>query len=253
MIIDCFTFFNELDMLECRLEYLYPHVDYFVICEANYTHSGIKKEFNYLNNKSRFEKYANKIIYIQMEVPEGYDFTNSWSLEQEQRNKLIEGLEKFDDDDIVIISDLDEIPNVEVFSKIIDRIEGVEAFTLCQELFYYNLSTFVNDDWKSPKVTTKKTCIVKTPNYLRTTPIVDTHRIIKNGGWHLSYCFSPEGIKNKIESFAHQEYNKDEYKGLDHIAKCISEKKDVYGRCSFTDKKKEDFPQEFIKVFERFY
>ena len=62
MIVDCFSFFNELDMLECRLEYLYNHVDKFVICEANYTHSGIKKDFNYLNNKSRFAKYEDKII-----------------------------------------------------------------------------------------------------------------------------------------------------------------------------------------------
>lgn len=240
-------------MLECRLEYLHNHVDFFVICEANYTHSGNKKEFNYLNNESRFKKYADKIIYIPLKISENYDFSNSWTLEKEQRNKLMDGLENFNEDDIVIISDLDEIPNVDVLPKIIDRIEGVKFFALKQELYYYNLSTFANDDWQSAKVTTVKTARKLGLDYIRTSRVPDHHGVIANGGWHMSYFFSPEGIKQKIESFAHQEYNTDEYKGEEHISKCISEKKDVYGRCNFTEKNKEHFPEELFKVFSRFY
>jgi beta-1,4-mannosyl-glycoprotein beta-1,4-N-acetylglucosaminyltransferase len=121
MLLDCFTFFRELDLLEGRLEYLYDVVDYFVIVEADITFAGNKKELNFLNNIKRFKPYLDKIIYqpISIDINQFIDSINvdksslesfNWKIEYAQRSHIDNILKLFDDDSYVIISDLDEIP-----------------------------------------------------------------------------------------------------------------------------------------------
>lgn len=116
-IYDCFTFFNELDLLEIRLETLYNVVDKFVIVEIDKTHRGEPKECFFANNRSRFEKYLNKIIYVCPSDVPSYRGEGDWTIENYQREAIRLGLTECDENDIILISDLDEIPNPSLFTN----------------------------------------------------------------------------------------------------------------------------------------
>lgn len=127
LVIDAFTFFQELDLLEFRLKYLDDAVDYFVIAESNLTHSGKSKPYHFLENESRFDRWKDKIIYIGVEQSTlGLSFDKverytpsdgAWILENQQRNALYHIQSILSDNDIVMISDLDEIPNKQLIYK----------------------------------------------------------------------------------------------------------------------------------------
>ena len=121
-IIDSFTFFNEIDLLKMRLSLLYEKVDHFIICESNVTHSGMKKNFNFLEYKNEFSPWQDKIIYLKFEPDvTSLDFsykdvtTNysspTWYLETRQRNFLTSFLKNQDPGDVAIVTDVDEIWN----------------------------------------------------------------------------------------------------------------------------------------------
>ena len=115
-IVDSFLFFNEIDILELRLNILYDYVDYFVITEADRTFSGIRKEFNYLKNKTKFKKFEDKIIYNQVNIPD--NITITWDREIFQRNyPLLKIKDIFSPNDIILTSDIDEIPSTEVLKN----------------------------------------------------------------------------------------------------------------------------------------
>jgi beta-1,4-mannosyl-glycoprotein beta-1,4-N-acetylglucosaminyltransferase len=106
-VYDCFTFFNELDLLELRLSECYDSADYFVIAEANKTFSGNDKRFILEDNWDRYKAFHDKIIYIKVEdMPEG---PNAWAREYHQRNALIRGLSSASDNDVVALTDCDEV------------------------------------------------------------------------------------------------------------------------------------------------
>ena len=113
-VVDCFLFYNEVDMLQFRLKEHYDHVDYFVIVESDKSFTGNKKEFNFIKHKSLFKDYLDKIIYVKI----GRDsvFDDPWKEEKHQRDCLGIGINKLDlvDEDIIIISDVDEILNVDI-------------------------------------------------------------------------------------------------------------------------------------------
>jgi len=135
MIYDCFTFFNELDLLELRLHILNDVVDKFVLVEATKTHSNIEKELYYQNNKKRFKKYSDKIIHIVVDkFPE---YIDSWTFEKYQRDCIISGLKRCEPNDVIIISDADEIPNPEKIKKYA-QTPGIKTFK--QKMFYYFLN-----------------------------------------------------------------------------------------------------------------
>ncbi len=117
-IYDCFTFFNELDLLEIRLNILNPVVDYFVIVEASKTHSGSEKKLIFLNNKDQFKEFSEKIIHIIVDDMPSISNNDRWILENFQRNAISRGLTKCNADDLIMISDLDEIPNLEKIDSI---------------------------------------------------------------------------------------------------------------------------------------
>ena len=110
-IYDCFTFFNELELLELRLETYYDIVDSFVIVEADKTHANIPKPFNFLENIDRYQKYLPKIRYIMDTSIVPYDGADDWSIENNQRNNIMKGLDDAEPDDLIMISDVDEFPD----------------------------------------------------------------------------------------------------------------------------------------------
>ena len=142
MIYDCFTFFNELDLLEIRLNVLNPVVDRFVLVEAPYTETGVEKPLYFEENKERFAKFKDKIIHITATFPpkelinHGTDrFGNSWCYETWQRAEIGRGLDGCGDDDVVIVSDLDEIPRPEAVVKA-SRMRGIVALEM-RNYWYY--------------------------------------------------------------------------------------------------------------------
>jgi beta-1,4-mannosyl-glycoprotein beta-1,4-N-acetylglucosaminyltransferase len=138
LIYDCFTFFNELDMLEIRLNILDPIVDKFVLVEATRTQNNKKKPLFYKLNKDRYKKFAHKIIHI---VVDKYPKEISqWTIENHQRNRIVEGLNKCNDNDIVMISDLDEIPNPKILKKYIPILKQGKILALDLHIFFLYLN-----------------------------------------------------------------------------------------------------------------
>ena len=119
-IYDCFTFFNELELLELRLETYYDIVDRFVIVEADKTHANIPKPFNFLENINRYEKFLPKINYVMDSSNVAYGGAEDWSIENNQRNSIMKGLSDAEPDDLIMISDVDEFPNPAMLKTLIE-------------------------------------------------------------------------------------------------------------------------------------
>ena len=222
-IIDCFTFYNELKMLKFRLEYLYKHVDFFVLVEATLTHSGNPKELYYENNKHLFEKYNDKIIHVIVKDLSPLEKTNdSWVRENEQRNaidrgiKIIENRYGLDDTDIIFLSDLDEIPDRNIMTLI--RPTGMNnntRYQLLQDHYWYNLNCLFGNKWDLARIVnyhTYKNIFNRVLQDIRVKflPTINTYHI-QRGGWHFSWYGDADFIINKIKNFAHQEFNNEKY------------------------------------------
>jgi|688.fasta_scaffold00441_37 beta-1,4-mannosyl-glycoprotein beta-1,4-N-acetylglucosaminyltransferase len=237
-IIDCFTFYNELEMLKFRLDYLYDTVDNFVLLESTLTFSGKQKELYFQNNKHLYEAYKDKIIHVVVEDlplddPSKNAIDNAWVREKLQRNLLDRGINQLQltDNDIIVITDLDEIPdrNTLALLKTIDRIENV-PYALEQDMYYYNITCKRKAKWYHPKFVnfiTYKNEFRRRADDIR---MVGRHAVVKNGGWHLSYFGNVDFIQNKIKNFAHQEYNDDKYTNSDIIKKRINNCSDLFSR-----------------------
>ena len=246
-ILDCVTYFDEELILELRLNILYEHVDKFIITEGKYDHRGNKRELNF--DISRYDKFRDKIIYLPVEnFP---NLNDPWQMLEHQRNYSLNEIKKYDDNDYVIISDIDEIPNPE---KIIDFTNRKLNLGVFEQLFFYyklNLLNTSQSEWYGSKICKKKN--LKSPNWLREYKIKQypwwrfdrpkNLKIIKDGGWHFSFLYDVDGIIKKISSFQHIEFDKDEYKNKETIIKKIKEGKDVFNR-NFLFKK--------IKIDEKF-
>lgn len=258
-IYDCFQFFNEIDLLEIRLELLYNEVDYFVISETTRTHSDLPKKMFFEENKHLFEKYMDKIIHIVTDYPDDilwfkkreedskyniqynkigeiYHGDNegdvrSWPTfcrDYLQREFIKLGLLDCDDNDIIMVSDLDEIPKPEVVRRI--REEQLVNYCVMIDCFNYYINILSSTNSFGAYAV----------RYSETKDVALTHlrnksrffnRIYK-GGWHLSYMGGPERVKTKIESYSHQEYNNDNVKS--NIIRNMQINRDVLGRGNTT-------------------
>lgn len=231
MVYDCFQFFNEVDLVQLRLAYLNPIVDRFVIVEASETHSGLPKPLLFEENISKFSEWKDKIIYLPMDFPA---FPMK-PMERDfyQRSYLSAGLCDCVDGDLVIVSDLDEIPTREAVIQAIDNLkEGVVA---CQQkIYYFFLNRLdISREWIGTAFVPFKTI---RENSLTVDSIRQIVRwglrrdlfkgVIPNAGWHFSWLGKPEDIKYKLESYAHQEDNTKE-RSIDFIKGVISSDKDL--------------------------
>lgn len=243
MIYDCFPYFNEDLLLELRLNYLNEIVDKFIIIEANQTFSGIPKKQNFDINK--FKEFKNKIIYVFLE-----DFPKSedpWVLENYQRNYAHDVLKQINaqDDDIIILSDLDEIPNIGAVKEYINDPYGVGFFVQKFYNYYINLQNISDKDWVKAKIFQYKEfnrpaeiepidkfnmCMPFAYNKTNTGTRIRLklfERIFLDGGWHFSWLGGAEKIKYKLECFAHQEWNREDIANLDYITNCLKNQKCV--------------------------
>jgi len=229
-VYDCFTFFNELDLLEVRLQELYDVVDYFVIAEANMSHSGNPKEYYLLDNWDRFKLWHDKMRRIAVD-----DFpvtNNSWVREKFQRDALARGLHDMAPEDIVIVSDLDEIPRGAVIELIKEDENNYERYILECPLYRYRFNYM-----KWHEVIVNHTIIVTrgraftnpekerdfTHDWLPKPPNAD-YTLVDHGGWHFSYLGDDENAKHKLRNFAHTEQNVPEIVDVFDINRMIRNK-----------------------------
>jgi beta-1,4-mannosyl-glycoprotein beta-1,4-N-acetylglucosaminyltransferase len=235
-IVDCFTFYNELDLLQYRLAALYDYVDFFILVEANTTHAGHSKPIYYVDNMHLFEKYRDKIIHMVVDLPFkvpniDYGKNQQWENENFQRNCIKEctqleqvGLSK---DDLVIISDLDEIIDPQRLPEFRDgRLLTYKGFTLSQDMYYYNLHCKNTWFWSKAKIVTYEYLLQKTPEEIRQGELP----LLEHGGWHLSYFGDIAFIRNKLNEFGHQEYNSPQYTDENIITQRLENGVDLFGR-----------------------
>ena len=253
-IFDCFMYFDEDLLLDLRLNALNKFVKKFVITEATYTHNGNKKELKFDINK--FQKFKDKIIYlvVDKQPPNILNLTKNDSSETKgeklilngmardyfQRENLSRGLIDVADEDLIIISDLDEIPNLEKlnFSNIKNNIVIFE-----QKMFYYKFNLLYEDyTWFGSKAVKKKN--FKTPQWIRNIkgrkyPFwrLDTLfskkkysnlYFVKNGGWHFTCLRTPEELEKKLLNFAHHYEFEESGLQLKDLKKLIFEKRVMY-------------------------
>jgi beta-1,4-mannosyl-glycoprotein beta-1,4-N-acetylglucosaminyltransferase len=230
-IIDCFTFYNETELLDYRLNILKDTVDYFVIVEATLTHVGRPKKMYF--DPDRYPG-INIIHVVVDDFPynkEDIDISkeHQWKNEKHQRNCIERGLKKLslEPEDILVFSDLDEIPDPRTL-KILKDYNMTEIYCLEQDLYYCNLKNVTKDKWYYSKV-------MKVRDYLKENCTIDEIRFKKcweiyNGGWHLSYFGSPSHIANKIKNFSHQEFNIPEFTDESKILSRIENSKDLFDR-----------------------
>jgi beta-1,4-mannosyl-glycoprotein beta-1,4-N-acetylglucosaminyltransferase len=234
-VFDCFSFFNELDLLELRLRILDPIVDYFILSESNVTHSGKDKPLHYQLNRDRFSAYAHKIIAVDYTPTDAErEANNPWVLEQAQRNIIASILgELAQPDSIILSSDMDEIPNPKVLPTVIrSASQGTpNIFVLEQLMFEYFLNTISLDKPLWPMGT--RLCRYER---FKTTPLTLTSLrlspgiYIPNGGWHFSCLGGVAKIIEKLEAYSHQEFNTNEYKDPHRLQERIQKGEDIFGR-----------------------
>ncbi len=203
MIYDCFTFFDELDILELRLEELGEVVDRFVLVEATKTFSNRPKDLCFEKNKSRFEKFRDRIIHVIVnDLPE--QPRDSWENEHFQRNAIVRGLKACTPDDILLISDVDEIPRANVVRSFTGEFALLEL-----DFFYYRLNCRSSSfKWQIPAIL--RYSRLTTPQEIRDTwytPARWSVPMIPNAGWHFSYLGDISRIILNIESFSEQRFN----------------------------------------------
>ena len=247
-------YFDEDLILDLRLNYLNKYVDHFVIVESRYNHNGEKREPLFDINK--FRKFENKIIYLlldherknfskindgdDLDLVAGKKVMNALKRENYQRNFLYNGLTKAKEDDWIIISDLDEVPNLE--NNDLKKVKNKIVF-FKQMMIYYKFNLFLEEfPWIGSKACKKKD--LKSPQWLRNIKDrnyswwrIDTFfsntkysniKIFENGGWHFSYIKSPEDIEKKLKSYLHHvEYDLNPV-GKEKISELIKQKKTVY-------------------------
>ena len=275
-IFDCFMFCDEDLLLDLRLNILDQHVDFFVIVESKYFHNGKERQLKF--DIKKYKQFENKIIYIvhenepagihkvNKEDDEGIKsyklITNAHLRENDQRNHISQGLNNATDNDLILISDVDEIPNFESIN--LEKIKNQLIF-FEQSLFYYKLNRYLpNFIWYGTKGCKKK--YLKSPQWLRNikskkflfwrldTLFSDTKYInkyfINDGGWHFSNLKNAEDIELKLKSYLHHRDYEVEELGLKKINELIKNNQTIYDM--FGDKTSKKYGDDKRKKLEKY-
>ena len=275
-IFDCFMFYDEDLLLDLRLNILDQHVDFFVIVESKYFHNGKERQLKF--DIKKYKKFENKIIYIvhdnepskihkiNKEDDEGIKsyklITNAHLRENDQRNHISKGLNNATDNDLILVSDIDEIPNFESIE--LEKIKN-QIVMFKQSIFYYKLNRYLpNFTWYGTKGCKKK--YLKSPQWLRNikgkkflfwrldTLLSDTKYInkyfVNDGGWHFSNLKNAEGLDLKLKSYLHHRDYEAEELGIKKIDELIKNNQTIYDM--FADKSSKKYGDNKRKKLEKY-
>lgn len=257
MIYDCIPFFNELEMLELRLNELDNVVDRFVIVESTLTHQGNKKRLYFEENKSLFKKFEHKIIHVVVDDMPNESETTSWTRENFQRNAIWRGLIDCKSDDVIMVSDTDELPNP---TKVVEAatLKGIRIFfhrpfgyffncAHQSQLTYSNCYTWpgtfmINFGNLYPPVEQYRSLTVRFQKHYQLHPLRRKARklllcefkgkrvtFIDQAGWHFTYLGGVERIIQKLEAFSHAEFNTSYYKDPERIISALKNGNSIFG------------------------
>ena len=250
MIYDCIPFFNELDILKLRMHILAPYVDKFVLEESTVTFSGEPKPMTFAENRERFAEFEDKILYVAVDNSPVSGVTTH-ERDKFQKNQLIRAMKDCKPEDIIIFSDLDEIPNPETLKRIIDQFDSSKIYHFAQRMFYCfmnmeevsgNLLSITGEfpgaakkQWLGTKVCSFGNLPKEGIVYLREVSPLDPASVrVENGGWHFGYMGGSgekdvvKRISEKVQAAAHQEYNSSRY--LTEAADRLLCGEDIFGR-----------------------
>ena len=249
MVYDCFQFFNELDMLYIRMKVLNDVVDRFVVSEATETFSGLKKPLLFEENREMFREFEHKIMYQVVKDTVG-DTTHA--RDTFQKNAVTRALVNCSDEDVILYSDLDEIPNPEKIKEILADFDRTKIYHFAQRMFYVYLNmeevsgNLLSYAGEFPGVEKKKWIGSKLCSYglmkeqnlkcgeLRFPERKEIGIRVDNGGWHFGYMGGhhetnpTKRISQKVISAAHQEYNRKYI--IAHADDLLRDGKDLFGR-----------------------
>ena len=239
-IFDCFMYFDEDLILDLRLNTLNDFVDKFIIVESNITHTGKSKILKFDINK--FKKFENKIDYRPIEnltIDKNLKIKENWSrhhlIDQSIRNSIASYIDDASENDWIIISDIDEIPNLNKLENF-DINKKFGFFE--QQLFCYKFNLrSVNESDRG-----------------FFSKLINNHQIIKEGGWHFTSIKKPSEIITKLESFAHSEMVKPHMLNLEYIKNKIDNQKDIFDRDIILEKVEinDKFPNYLLENLEKF-
>ena len=271
-IFDCFMFYDEEVVLDIRLNSLKNSVDCFVIVESKYYHNGKKRDLKFDINK--YSKLKDKIIYVvQDEEPSNLEqikkndedslitqkiISNAHKRENFQRNLIDKGIDKANEDDLIMISDVDEIPNLKDLN--VARVNN-KIVIFEQNIFYYKLNRYLEGfTWHGTKACKKKN--LKSPQWIRNiknknfgfwrldTFFSETKYInkifIENGGWHFSNLKNPADVEKKLKSYLHHRDFEVEKIDLKEISKSMKNNETIYDM--FADKTEKKFSENKRKL-----
>jgi len=241
-IYDCITFYQANLLFQIRFEILKDMVDYFVVCEANKTHTGLDKKFNFQPKIP--EKYKKKIIYIKVtDLPNiKIKGKKDYKLLSLQMEYLFKGINSAKPNDLIIFSDEDEIPNPNIVNNF--NFNKYKFGIFLQNMYYYKLNIMNidegNGNWAGSRICQMKNLksffklrLLKTKNIEYPFWRFDKEKsieLINKGGWHFTYLMTPKEISKKIEDMAHTEFNKDKFKDISFIENNIKKLKDPFNR-----------------------
>lgn len=216
-IYDCFTFNNEFELLELRLRELYDHVDYFVLVEATATFQNNDKPLHFWENIDQFKPWLDKIVHVPI-----YDMpidTDTWGRERYQRDSINGGLIGAEPNDIIMISDVDEIPRVETIHKLQESRQSIWGFRMPLFNFKYNYMMCTQDYYSVWSGAIRLSMLNSPEDFRRMRHMLnqcrynfsdDNVQIIEHAGWHFTYLGNEDFARSKIQSFAHNETNRPE-------------------------------------------
>ena len=235
-IYDCITFYDENALTNFRFEILKNVVDYFIVCESKYDHKNNPKKINFkLLNKD----LKQKIIHLVIEDPFPENL-GTWEVEKFQREKIMNEIEKVNENDYIMYSDSDEIPNPELLKN----LELKKKFGIfLQNFFVYNMNTF-NDfetPWEGTRICKKRDLISIThlrkkvkgsnlKNFFRRIFRQSSIQFFRDGGWHFNNFYTPEKISKKLKTFQHAEFSADNFSNIKVIENKIQKSIDLFER-----------------------
>lgn len=261
-VYDCFTFYNEFELLELRLQSLWDVVDYFVIVEANRKHTGEPKTFNFWERQDEFKDFLPKIRFVPADLSNvSFNGVGDWSIENAQRNAIMHGLIDAQPDDLTLISDLDEIPSPSVFRRLNENrlaITGfyitpplilkeqisipaqllvpamnfleVGAIALAQTFHYYYFDWVSRDTWQGTVLVKRKN--LPSPQHIRN--LRNHLPRVAGGGYHFSYMGGVDRVVEKMTAIVegNELVEKSGGKFIDkkHVEEAMANGTDIYNR-----------------------
>jgi beta-1,4-mannosyl-glycoprotein beta-1,4-N-acetylglucosaminyltransferase len=236
-IFDCFLFYNELELLELRLNTLNNHVDYFVITEAEVTFSGKSKPLYFAENRELYKKFKEKIIHnvikphsdnFECLAPAAGDYFTDRSIsyshksggiplselsldfqrEVFQRDSVINGLLGVaQPNDLIMISDVDEIPNPVAIQQVIDSFRSGTIYNFCQKWYMYYFNVLCSEEWFGTRIcdfSTLKGRSIDLMRYHLENRLEQPGPIVENGGWHFSFLGGEQRVREKLAAYSYQ-------------------------------------------------